>query len=64
MILANGKRYESAMQDTILSGLAAKLNQTLAKPAPTPELVISAIDKLGRTVEAGVFDAQIDALQL
>ena len=64
MILANGKRYESAMQDTILSGLAAKLNPTLAKPAPTPELVISAIDKLGRAVEAGAFDAQIDALQL
>ena len=37
MILANGKRLESAMQDTVLDGLEERLNETLAKPAPTAE---------------------------
>ena len=47
MILANGKRLESAMQDTVLDGLEERLNETLLKPAPTAEAVIYAIDELG-----------------
>jgi len=64
MILANGKRLESAMQDTVLDGLEERLNETLAKPAPTAETVISAIDELGRRVASGAFDAQIASLQI
>ena len=64
MILANGTRYDSAMQDRILDSLCARLNQTLAKPAPAADTVIAAIDRLGRQVAAGAFDEQIAALQI
>ena len=64
MILANGKRLESAMQDTVLDGLEERLNETLAKPAPAAETVISAIDELGRRVASGAFDGQIASLQI
>ena len=64
MILANGTRYDSAMQDRILDGLDARLNQTLARPAPAAETVVAAIDRLGQRLAAGAFDAQIAALQI
>jgi len=64
VILANGRRYDSAMQDSILDRLETQLNQTLAKPAPAAETVIAAIDKLGQQVAAGAFDEQIAALQI
>lgn len=64
MILANGTRYDSAMQDRILDGLGARLNQTLARPAPAAETVVAAIDRLGQRLAAGAFDAQIAALQI
>jgi len=64
VILANGTRYDSAMQDRILDGLGARLNQTLARPAPAAETVVAAIDRLGQRLAAGAFDAQIAALQI
>lgn len=64
MILANGTRYDSAMQDRILDSLCQRLNQTLAKPAPAADTVIAAIDRLGQQVAAGAFDDQIAALQI
>lgn len=64
MILANGTRYDSAMQDRILDGLGERLNQTLARPAPAAETVVAAIDRLGQRLAAGAFDAQIAALQI
>lgn len=64
MILANGRQYETAMQDELLAGLEDRLNATLAGPRLEPETVIAAIDRLGRRVEAGVFDKQIAALQI
>ncbi len=64
MILANGTRYDSAMQDRILDGLGVRLNQTLARPAPAAETVVAAIDRLGQRLAAGAFDAQIAALQI
>ena len=64
MILANGKRFDSSMQDSILEGLEARLNETLAKPAPKPETVFAAIDALGRRAAEGAFDGQIAALQI
>ena len=64
MILANGKRYESSMQGELLSGLAERLNATLAGPELEPETVIAAIDALGRRVAAGDFDKLIASLQI
>ena len=64
MILANGRQYDTAMQDELLAGLEDRLNATLAGPGLEPETVIAAIDRLGRRVEAGVFDKQIAALQI
>ena len=64
MILANGRQYDTAMQDELLAGLEDRINATLAGPGLEPETVIAAIDHLGRRVEAGVFDKQIAALQI
>ncbi len=64
MILANGKQYESALQDRLLGELEERINATLAGPGLEPETVIAAIDALGRRVEAGDFDARIAALQI
>lgn len=64
MILANGKRFDSSMQDSILDELEARLTGTLAQPAPEPETVIAAIDALGRRVAEGAFDDRIAALQI
>ena len=64
MILANGKRYESAMQDELLAGLEEKLNATLAGPVLEPETVIAAIDRLGQQAAGGAFDRELAALQI
>lgn len=64
MILANGKRYESAMQDELLAGLEEKLNATLAGPGLKPETVIAAIDRLGQQAAEGAFDRELAALQI
>ena len=64
MILANGKRYESAMQDELLAGLEEKLNATLAGPGLEPENVIAAIDRLGQQAAEGAFDRELAALQI
>ena len=64
MILANGKRYESAMQDELLAGLEEKLNATLAGPGLEPETVIAAIDRLGQQAAEGAFDRELAALQI
>ncbi|MBQ1371995.1 MAG: acyl-CoA reductase [Oscillospiraceae bacterium] len=64
MILAGGKQYESSLQSRLLATLEDRLNATLAGPGLEAETVIAAIDRLGRKVEAGVFDKQIAALQI
>ncbi len=64
MILAGGRQYETSMQDKLLAELEERLNATLAGPGLDPETVITAIDALGRRVEAGEFDRQLAALQI
>lgn len=62
MIIARGKIYPSEDQDKILAEAEEHINQTLAAKTLPPEIVISAIDRLGRDIERGVFDDRINAL--
>jgi len=62
MIIASGKIYPSEEQDKILAEAEEQINQTLASKTLSPETVISAIDRLGRDIERGVFDDRINAL--
>ncbi len=62
MIIARGKIYPSEAQDKILAEAEEHINETLATKTLPPETVISAIDKLGRDIERGVFDDRINAL--
>ncbi len=62
MIIARGKIYPSEAQDKILAEAEEQINETLATKTLPPETVISAIDRLGRDIERGVFDDRINAL--
>ena len=57
MILANGKLYDTARQDAILSGLETCFNRTLTERSLSPDMVICAIDRLGQRLDQGDFDA-------
>jgi len=62
MIIARGKIYPSEEQDKILDEAEEQINRTLATKTLLTETVISAIDRLGRDIEHGVFDDRINAL--
>lgn len=62
MIIARGKIYPSEDQDRILAEAEESINETLAAKSLSSEIVISAIDKLGREIEHGIFDDKISAL--
>lgn len=62
MIIARGKIYPSEDQDRILAEAEEQINQTLASETLRTETVISAIDRLGRDIERGLFDDRINAL--
>lgn len=59
MILANGSVYPSSEQDRILGELEEKINLTRLTETLAPQTVIDAIDKLGKRIAAGEFDALI-----
>ena len=62
MIIAQGKIFHSEQQDRILAEAEEHINETLAAKTLSAETVISAIDRLGREIECGVFDERINAL--
>lgn len=62
MIIANGKIYDSGLQDKILSCLEQNINKTLRKKPIDTKKVISAIDRLGKDIGAGKYDSEINAL--
>ncbi len=62
MIIARGKIYPSEEQDKILDEAEEQINRTLAAKTLPIETVVSAIDRLGRDIERGVFDDRINAL--
>lgn len=64
MILSNGIIYESDKQDEILSGLEEKIYETLKGPSLTPDIVISALDRLASRIDNGEFDDIIATLDL
>lgn len=62
MIIAYGNIFPSEEQDKILAEAGSRINKTLAEKTLSAEIVISAIDKLGREIERGVFDDRISSL--
>lgn len=62
MIIAGGQIFPSEKQDEILSNAEEQINKTLGEKTLSPQTVIAAIDKLGREIEKGVFDKQINSL--
>lgn len=62
MIIARGKIYPSEQQDRILAEAEGHINETIALKTLSAEVVISAIDRLGREIERGAFDDRINAL--
>ncbi len=56
MILAEGRLYDTAEQDRILSRLEADINRTRQTKTLTAETVITAVERLGRRLAAGDFD--------
>ena len=63
MILANGKLYDTARQDAVLSGLETCFNRTLAERSLSPDMVIRAIDRLGQRLDQGDFDALLAQIE-
>ena len=64
MILANGNVYDTSCQDELLDSLEEQLNRTLAEQSLSPELVIAAIDRLGRRLDRGEFDSLLSQVEL
>lgn len=62
MIIARGKIYPSEQQDRILAEAEEHINETIALKTLSAEVVISAIDRLGREIEHGIFDDRISVL--
>jgi hypothetical protein len=62
VILANGQIYPSDRQDELLERLNDQILATLSEKRLPTERVIDAIDRLGRQVQAGVFDDLIASL--
>lgn len=62
MIIAYGRTYPSEEQDRILDGAEERINAVLAGKTLSAQTVISAIDRLGREIERGVFDERIRSL--
>ncbi len=55
MIFANGKLLPDSERRTVLDGLEEQLNAVRLAPSLAAETVISAVDALGRRLEAGEF---------
>ncbi len=55
MIFANGTLLPDTERDAVLNGLEAQLNAVRTAPPLKAETVISAVDALGRRLEAGEF---------
>ena len=55
MIFANGTLLPDTERNAVLNGLEAQLNDVRAAPPLKAETVISAVDALGRRLEAGEF---------
>ena len=64
MIIAQGKIYDSALQNEILAGLENEINHTLAHKTLPKEKVINAVSALSRRIAAGEFDKQIAELPI
>lgn len=62
MILANGKIYDSAIQEKILRGLERKINAVRAGGRLLPETVIAAVEVLRDKILAGEFEERIREL--
>ncbi len=64
MILARGELYDTGAQDQILQGLEAEIDQTRRTQTLPAETVIRAIGRLRDALADGLFDRQLDALEL
>lgn len=62
MIIAYGKIHPSECQDIILGEVENHINKTLAEKTLSSEVVISAICRLGREIDSGIFDDRINEL--
>lgn len=62
MIIAYGKTFPSEEQDRILGEAEERINAVLARKTLSARTVISAIDRLGREIERGLFDERIRSL--
>lgn len=62
MIFAHGKIYPSEEQDRILAEAEERICRTLAEKELLPQVVVSAIDRLGREIAQGAFDERLRAL--
>lgn len=57
MIFANGKLLPDNQRDKLLQGLETEINAARMAPPLEPEIVISAVDALGKRLVGGEFDA-------
>lgn len=57
MILANGKLFDSSMQNEILEKLETSLNNTIASQSLKTESVISALDSLSDRIASGTYSS-------
>lgn len=64
MILSKGRLYDSKDQDIILENLEAEINKTRMTKTLSVQKVIAAIDRLGKVVADGAFDAEIAELNI
>lgn len=64
MILAHGVLVREEDQEAVLSRLEETINETRAARSLPPELVVNALDQLGKKLAAGTFDALLAQLDV
>lgn len=62
MILFDGKRWDSSMQDSLLNELEKKVNKTRMKEPLSLEVVLEAADRLKKELQEGKLDFLIESL--
>lgn len=62
MILFDGKRWDSSMQDSLLNELEKKINKTRMKEPLLLEVVLEAADRLKKELQEGKLDFLIESL--
>lgn len=64
MILYGGKIFESSFQDELLNRIEKDINRVLSTKTLSPKTVVDAVSQLGEEISRGIYDEELNKIQL